>query len=146
MQIAVFAKECHARARIRVCLVQLYARSLMRMAGRYYRHKAWYKRFYYPAVVVGKALTINNLHIFASLFVNYTVRHSLYYSDLRDIHRRETTVLKHVTRLKRTVIARYFGNFLMKLNIIDGICAHNLIQKTHEHKIKGFLNDSSALA
>jgi len=66
MQIAVFAKECHARARarIRVCLVQLYARSLMRMAGRYYRHKAWYKRFYYPAVAVGTALTINNLYIY----------------------------------------------------------------------------------
>lgn len=97
MQIAVFAEECHARARTRVCLVQLYVRSLMRMAGRYYRYKASYKRFYYP-VAVGKALTINNL--FASLFVNYTIRHSPCYSDLlSDTHCRETMVLKHITHL-----------------------------------------------
>lgn len=91
MQITVFAEECHARARIRVCLVQFYVRSLMRMAGRYYLYKASYKRFYYP-VAVGKALTINNL--FASLFVNYTIRHSPCYSDLlslSDTYCRETS-------------------------------------------------------
>lgn len=120
MQIAVFAKECHARARIRVCLVQLHVRSLMRMAGRYYRHKACYKRFYYP-VAVGKALTINNL--LASLFVNYTIRHSLCYSDLRDTHCRETTVLKHNTC--KVHGNHYFGNFLMKLKIV-GIPAHTI--------------------
>lgn len=84
-----------SRARIRVCLVQLYVRSLMRMAGRYYRHKA-----YVINAFIAPSLTINNL--LASLFVNYTIKHSLCYSDLRDTH----CIVKRwfLTRSKRTAV------------------------------------------
>lgn len=65
MQIAVFAKECHARARANMRLFSTIICTIADENGwKILPAQSRYKRFYYPAVSVGKALTINNLYIY----------------------------------------------------------------------------------